>query len=103
MMGAVTLHKNQVLVLELAHPFRHDEGREDVAEQVGNGADLRHEALDPQQQRQAGRRQDSQAGALHRSALISAADTCGIVVSRTSQFSRICTTTLIASSMRSRA
>ena len=35
----------QALVIELTHPFRdHDSGK-DVAEKIGDGADLRHEPL----------------------------------------------------------
>ena len=49
-----------LLVLQFAHPFRHDDGGEDVAEQIGDGADLGHEALDAQQEGQARRRQDSE-------------------------------------------
>src|SRR6516162_1909789 len=40
----------QAIVVEFAHPLRNDDGGEDVAEEVGDGADLGHEALDPEQQ-----------------------------------------------------
>src|SRR5215471_14402485 len=50
----------QTLVIELAHPPRNDDGREYIAEEVGDGANFRHEALDPEQQREAADRQNAE-------------------------------------------
>ena len=48
-------HRGAARVVELAHPFRDHDGREDVAEEIGDGADLGHEAVDAEQAAQ-GRR-----------------------------------------------
>ena len=48
------------LVIEFAHPPRYDDGGEDIAEEVGDGADLRHEPLDAEQQGEAANRQNAE-------------------------------------------
>src|SRR6516225_11701514 len=50
----------QAIVVELAHPSGDDDGGEDVAEEVGDGADLGHEALDPEKQGEAADRQNTE-------------------------------------------